>query len=337
MKIKNLFFLAAAMLIAGCGNEEIPLNTGETCIVKTCKDEGAMKNYDVKLAGIRSSYYGFGLKGGGYNNRKFPTPDEAATVMKNIAKKFDQAIPSAVWIVGGIHNKDCHLEFEQMQTSDPHIKFSNPQHSPHEEYLTKFDEIGAKVYLQVEAGRADMKELIRLVLDKYSHHPSVAGFGIDVEWYPSDGETNGSGEKVDVKLDTNYLKELEALVKCYEPCYKIFVKHYDAEYLGKEPVGDVVYINDSYGFKKGMNDFVKEFSDWANQFYPNEVGFQIGYEGLDNNIKEDYAWWSKLDDPILEMTQAVMNKMKYKNMQTVNVYWVDFTIRWEEFDDLWKE
>jgi len=38
---------------------------------------------------------------------------------------------------------------------------------------------------------------------------------------------------------------------------------------------------------------------------------------------------------MVEMVEAVNRKMKNKN-QIVNVYWVDFTIRWKEFDCLWK-
>jgi len=325
MKTQNLSLLAAlSLFIAGCQSDQTP-PPAPAPATPTCNSRTASKG-GVKFAGIRSSYYGFGDE-----NRRpnFPTPDEAATVMKNIAKKFS-ATPSAVWIVGGIIGNDCRLEFEETPTNDPHIKFTGTdKHTP---YLNKFDEIGAKVYLQIEAGRADMKELIRLVLEKYGNHRSVAGFGIDVEWYPSDGETNGPGEKVQVKLDTTHLKELECLVKSYNPQYKIFVKHYNAAYVGGKPVGDVVYINDSYGFP-GLTDFATEFAKWANNFYPNEVGFQIGYSG-DN--KQDYNWWSELKKPMEEMVEAVENKMKYGDKQTVNVYWVDFTIRWKEFDYLWK-
>ncbi|MDR0304250.1 MAG: hypothetical protein LBH98_05725 [Chitinispirillales bacterium] len=314
----NILIAMAAMFFAACVGPEIPQDT-----VPTVKG-------GVKFAGIRSSYYGFADSTGKWETSNFPTPEEAATVMKNISKKFDDAVPSAVWIVGGIHGKECRLEFEQTQTNDPYIKFANQdKHTP---YLNKFDEIGAKVYLQIEAGRANMKELIRLVLDKYSHHPSVAGFGIDVEWYPSDGDTNGPDEEVDEKLNTNDLIEFEALVKSYNPDYKIFVKHYNAAYVGGKPVGDVVYINDSYGFS-GVNAFASEFANWANMFYPNEVGFQIGYAGDGNT---DYAWWSKLENPMEEMVKAINKKMKNKD-QVINVYWVDFTIRWKEFDELWKK
>jgi hypothetical protein len=51
-----------------------------------------------------------------------------------------------------------------------------------EEALTLFDEMGAQVWLQVEPGNAPVEDLIHIVLERYGHHPSVVGVGVDVEW-----------------------------------------------------------------------------------------------------------------------------------------------------------
>lgn len=309
---------------------------------------------NVKYAGIRSSYYGFKDENGRQN---FPTPDEAAIVMQNIAAKFD-ATPSAVWIVGGIRQakrdskgkiiKDasCHLEFEAPESGTEYKNITFAKEDKHTEYLNKFDEIGAKVYLQVEPGMASAEELIRVVLDKYGHHKSVIGFGIDVEWYPSNGHnnftgdigTNHSGNETDKPIDTKNLAKLEKIVKSYNPDYKLFIKHFDPKYLGGKPVGDVVYINDSFGFPEGIEQFADEFADFANTFSPNDVAHQIGYTGWmkEYDRKEDITWWSKIEDPMVEMSNAVYRKMKNKN-QVANVYWVDFTIRWKQFEDLWNK
>lgn len=318
-------------------------------------DFAKFENPNIKYAGIRSSYYGFKDENG---QQKFPTPDEAATVMQNIAKKFgDDVIPSAVWIIGGIRQakrdsdgniiKDasCHLEFEKPKkgTKDKNISFSKSD--KHTAYLNKFDEIGAKVYLQVEPGMANAEELIKLTMEKYGHHKCVAGFGIDVEWYPSNGYnertgdfgTNHYGNETDEPIDVKKLAKLEKLLKSYNKEYKLFIKHFDPKYLGNKPVGDVVYINDSFGFPEGIEQFADEFAEFANIFSPNEVGFQIGYTGWmkEYDRTEDYVWWSKLNDPMKEMNDAVFRKMKNKNQQ-IDIYWVDFTIRWKEFEDLWK-
>lgn len=317
MKIKNLLSLSAAMMLfIGCVGEDIPY-------IPEDETKGG-----VKYAGIRSSYYGFD---------GFPTPDEAATVMKNIAKKFDGATPSAVWIVGGIFCEDCHLEFPVYEDY-PYIR--GQEFDKHEPYLSKFDSIGAEVFLQVEAGMADMKTLIDLVMNRYKHHKSVVGFGIDVEWYPSNGVTNGTGIKSEGKpwdckpkgtpgletpLTAEKLEELDRHIKSIYPKYRIFVKHWETKYCGNKPVSDVIYIDDSQGSSK--NTIMRNFEIWAKTFYPNDVSFQIGYNS-------DSTWWSLWDDPIADWTKEINNFMPKD--QNVYIYWVDFTIRGSKFDDLWK-
>jgi hypothetical protein len=329
VKFKILFLFSAAFFLFSCVDDPIDLPEPPP-------------EPDVHFAGIRSCYYGFGDNERG--TRNFPTPDEAVAVMKNIAKKFgEETIPSAVWIIGGIitmhefdndcpHTNDsafCRLEFPEdpeSPTSDPlYIRFSNEdKHTP---YLEKFDKEGIKVYLQVEPGNADMKELIRLCLNKYGHHSSVAGFGVDVEWYPSDGRTNGPDAGLQTPLDTNFLKEIDALVKNYNPQFKVMAKHFTQSYVGSKPVSDVIYIHSGQDYNN-MKALVSQFANWANRFYPNEVGYQLGYPA-------DYDWWKNLKDPMKEIGDAIFNEMNNKE-QKINFFWVDFTIRWEKFDDLWK-
>ena len=332
MKFKCLpLFFAAVIFLNSCVDKPI------------VEEEKSRTEPDVHFAGIRSCYLGFGDNKRG--TRDFPTPDEAVAVMKNIAKKFgENTIPSAVWIIGGIitmHNLDydvcphtndsafCRLEFPEnpeSPTNDPmYIRFSDTdKHTP---YLEKFDKEGIKVYLQVEPGRAKMEELIRLCLDKYGHHPSVAGFGVDVEWYPSNGETNGPGEKIHTPLTPSHLKDLDSLVKLYNKDFKVMAKHFNANYVGGKSVGDVIYINSSQWYDN-LNELAVNFANWADRFYPNEVGYQLCYP-------DDYGWWKNLNDPIKDISKAIFNKMKNKD-QKINIYCVDFSIRWEEFDDLWK-
>jgi hypothetical protein len=105
-------------------------------------------------------------------------------------------------------------------------------------------------------------------------------------------------------------------------------KHFVPSYVGNSPVSDVIYINSSQQLSS-INVFAGNFANWADTFYPNEVGFQIGYH------TETDIWWRQLDDPMKEMTDAIFKRMKNKD-QKISVFWVDFTIRWKEFDDLWK-
>jgi len=270
------------------------------------------KTSSLSFAGIRSSIYGF--------NRKFPSPDEAANVILNVARKLEST-PSAVWLVGTIQdNGFCKLEFPASGKNISSLKSDR-----HENYLSKFDEIGAKIFLQVEAGNADMKTLIDLVMKQYGHHKCVVGFGIDVEWYPSDGTTNCSDDGRKIPLDKKQALELDKHLKKYGKNYRLFVKHWEPQFLGDGPVSDIIYISDSQDLGD-INSMVDEFAWWAEKFAPNDVGFQFGYNS-------DKSWWGPMDDPISQITNALKSKIKN---QKVHIYWVDFSIRDARFDDLWK-
>jgi hypothetical protein len=156
--------LVAALLalVAACG---APRDTSDRA--------AAPPTAEVVLAGARSSHYGI---------RPFPSAEEWVGALATIRGKFEGAAPVAIWIVGGLHEKDgCRLEFPGDGRAVPEVAFLD--HDKHEPYLEAFDAAGVQVYLQVEPGLADPEALIDLVLDRYGHHPSVVGFGIDVEWY----------------------------------------------------------------------------------------------------------------------------------------------------------
>jgi len=337
MRIKNLLLLLiTAILFIGCTQEPVPIPVPcDTCPLPPAGG--------VRYAGIRSSYYGFGdgskgcddESGKGNGQQKFPTPEEAATVMINIAKKFEGAIPSAVWIIGGVMTPQkgelapCRLEFPEPDGGKTYDNIWFANEDKHTPYLEKFDEIGAKVFLQVEPGAAKMEDLIDLCLKKYGHHESVIGFGFDVEWYPATNAiTNGAGEGDETPLSAKKLQELTNKVKTYNKDFKVMSKHWLREYVGGTgtKVKDVIYFSSSQGIGSGLEG---QFADWADSFYPNEVGFQIGY----NNCA-DYSWWNSYKDPIKDITEVIIGRMKEKN-QVVNIYWTDFTIRWKEFDNLW--
>jgi len=271
---------------------------------------------NLVFSGIRSSIYGFA---GGF----FPSPDEAANLIKNVSKKLGNTTPSAVWVVGTIQIQDggvCRLEFPAHGRDIISIGQDR-----HEEYLKKFDEIGAKIFLQVEAGTADMKTLIELVMKQYKHHPCVAGFGIDVEWYPSDGKPNSSEEPQNFSLTNAKIEDLDAYLKTFGSHLRLFVKHWEPAFLGTGPVSDVIYISDSQELGS-ISNMAEEFEWWAGRFAPNDIGFQIGYNS-------DKPWWNPMKDPISEIAKELRSRIKNQN---VHIYWVDFSIRDGRFAELWK-
>ena len=130
---------------------------------------------------------------GSYPGRQFPSASYWVQTGKQIASKFVGSTPAAVWIVGLYQDSDeIQLNFPSPGGTFPSIRFISADQN--EEYLSKFDAEGIRVWLQIEPGPASVDTLIDLVLSRYKHHPCVAGFGVDVEWL--DAKTNSGGRKL---------------------------------------------------------------------------------------------------------------------------------------------
>ncbi|UCH37825.1 MAG: hypothetical protein JSV76_01215, partial [Candidatus Bathyarchaeota archaeon] len=54
-----------------------------------------------------------------------------------------------------------------------------------EPYLNAFDANDLKVILSIQPLRANITQLIELLLSRYSHHSSIIGVNIDLEWKES--------------------------------------------------------------------------------------------------------------------------------------------------------
>ena len=75
--------------------------------------------------------------------------------------------------------------------------------------MTKFDDNGINVCLQVEPGKNDLVELAKIVLKQYGHHKCLQGFGIDLEWWKNNEKEEGSGTKLtdsDAKKVVDYAR-----------------------------------------------------------------------------------------------------------------------------------
>lgn len=254
----------------------------------------------VAVAGARSSHYGI---------RPFPTPEEWVRVFEHIRQRFPGSGSVGVWIVGGLRERrGCRLEFPGEAGINPEISFEDSDR--HEPYLDAFDRAGIRVYLQVEPGLADPETLIDLVLSRYRHHPSVIGFGIDVEWH-REAEYPGWGKRVDDETARRW----EVRVRAHKADYRLFLKHWDPRWMPPRYRGDLVFIDDSQELA-GLQAMVEEFAAWGRTFAPNPVSFQIGY-------RSDAGWWCELPDPIGEMGRAICARVS----QPCGIVWVDFTLR----------
>lgn len=256
----------------------------------------------VIYAGVRSSKYGI---------KPFPNPAAWERAIETMSTYFPGSTPCGIWIVSTMAKtpRFTHLEFPSDGRSFSNIEFEAAD--KHEPYLDYFDGAGIKVFLQVEPANADMGTLIDLVLGRYKHHPCVIGFGVDVEWnktadYPETG----------LAVDDVTAREWEARVKSHNPAYRLFLKHWDQEWMPPTFRGDLVFVDDSQIFPD-MESMIKEFAEgWAPAFYPNLVVFQVGYNS-------DKPWWSKLPDPPRTLGEAIRKRTR----QDIGIIWVDFSLR----------
>lgn len=262
-----------------------------SCAVPPSKKETSLG------AGFRFSTYGV---------RRNPGPHYWLSVGERMSAKFPGSHPETIWIVGNFMGKGkTYLNF-YAKSNDSNITtgYVDMNDAP----LTLFDEKGVKVWLQVEPGDANMLTLIDLVLEQYKHHPSVIGFGVDVEWYKSDGSAEGT-PVTDAEAEA-WVRAIRA----HNPEYRLFLKHWDKDWMPPTYRDGIVFINDSQQFRS-FEHMDEEFAAWGAHFAPAGVGYQYGYPA-------DRGWWSALKDPAAEIGQAILAK----SPNTVSLFWVDFTV-----------
>jgi hypothetical protein len=255
----------------------------------------------VAWAGTRSSNYGIS---------PFPKACGWTTAMKTMSGYFPGSAPVGVWIVGHLSGDGVQLEFPKPKGNKkyPHVSFAGSD--KHESYLDYFDTHGIKVWLQVESGFADMATLVDLVLNRYGHHPSVIGFGVDVEWF------NPRGADLNDPVTDAIAQSWETRVRSHNPRYTLFLKHFDQSSMPPTYRGQIVFVDDSQGFPS-EDAFIAEMKAWADRYYPNPVLYQLGYG-------TDKAWWNKDAKPV---PKALGAKLRSVTRQSWGIAWVDFTLR----------
>lgn len=280
-RIVSLSLMLFLLLAAGCSSVKEPLYP----------------------AGARSSRYGI---------RPFPDPREWGELVGLIERETSSEAPALIWIVGVIvrdRGKSlCRLNFPS--DGEPHELISFHGVDENEAYLDYFDKAGIRVYLQVEPGDADVEELIDLVLSRYGHHRSVVGFGVDAEWYRING-TEGWGTPIGDHSASGW----EERVQSYKRDYRLFLKHWDSDWMPPRYRGDLIFVNDSQGFDS-LATMKNEFLAWADTFYPNPVFFQTGYDS-------DRDLWSALESPVRDLHRILSEDVRQPN----GFFWVDFTLR----------
>lgn len=223
---------------------------------------------------------------------------------QDMTGRFNGARPQIIWIVGNLSGNGTQLTFFG-KSDNPEIHFSMQDRN--EDALTFFDKLGAQVWLQVEPGNAPVETLIPLILEKYGHHPSVIGVGVDVEWYKSTDEPEG--EQVS---DADARLWLET-ARAFNPTYRLFLKHWETGKMPPTERRGIVFVDDSQQFSS-FDAMVDEFAAWGEYFAPAQVGFQFGYPA-------DKKWWGKMDDAPKQIGETLREKIP----NLTGVYWVDFS------------
>lgn len=253
---------------------------------------------DTVHVGFRASRYGV---------TPFPEISYWPYVAQQYASKVSGSVPAGVWIVAESGDDGtCYVGFPGSGTSLPNVEHAASDLS--ESYLDALDAAGAHVWLQVEPANADVASLIELVMDRYGQHPSVVGFGVDVEWYQSLANPEGKAvTDVEAQLWRQTLDK-------YGKQRTLFLKHWMPAKLPPTVRDGLFFIDDSQGLSS-LAELSAEFQQWGLHFSPAPVGFQVGYEA-------DAGWWSKLSDPAGDIAAELLGKIPNSR----GVFWVDFTV-----------
>ena len=155
----------------------------------------------------------------------------------------------------------------------------------------RFDRHGFRVWLQAEPGHAPVEELIHIILGRYKHHPSVVGFGLDVEWFESTEQPEGRAV-----TDAEAMAWLEA-VRQHDPDYCLFLKHWEAGMMPPTVRDGLFFIDDSQ-ILPSLEAMVDEFAEWGRVFAPAPPG-DIGRAILDRVPNTEGLYW--VDFTVLDL------------------------------------
>lgn len=248
---------------------------------------------------------GAGFRFSTYGPPTDPGPRYWDGVGRKMADRFPGAAPQAIWIVGNFAGSGPLLTFPG---SHPDLRIHFSPRDTNEDALDLFDTSGLQVWLQVEPGDAPVDELIHVMLDRYGHHPSVIGVGVDVEWFRSDGTPEGEA------ISDADAKTWVAAARQHRPDYRVFLKHWEAAMMPATERDGLFFVDDSQQFPSA-DAMVREFAAWGRSFAGSPVGFQFGYPA-------DRVWWETLSDPPGELGRRIMGQVP----NTAGLFWVDFTV-----------
>jgi hypothetical protein len=223
--------------------------------------------------------------------------------IQNINKQFPGSAPWATWTVGDLSRA--------IPAGTPLTDIQ------HEAYLSLMDEHGVQVFLEIFPFAADAQRKLPAVdaaaaidkwLSKFRHHKSIAGIGIELEYFG--------------KATDSLAAAWNRLVKHHNPQYRMFLRHYSKDFMPPtfRGDGDLIFICDAS--ESTIPELNGAFANWANHFAPTACAFQIGYpadeDGMDGNKKS--GWW-RLKDPVRTWGDGILPLIKDQK-QELGLLWV---------------
>ena len=302
-----------------CGQTEEHCGDGCQSDYGICKTKGGEEeeegNDDFEPGEGKIEWAGFRFSQSGVekNFGKIPDGDSWVEFMKKMKRHFNKdAKPTLIVLVSSIREDSINkflFPAPEGYSESKYITYNSKD--LFEKILTKFDEEGFNVWLQVDPGKADLIELAEITFKQYGHHTCVKGFGVDLEWWKVNEEKEGHGSKI----SDDDAKKLVKKVRSINPNYTVFTKHWDAKYMPETYRDGMIFVDDSQDLHT-LSNAKSEFKEWAEKFKDNPVFFQIGY-------KDDEHLWIK--NPI-DFAQEIINEVTKKNKH-VGIIWVDFTLK----------
>ena len=232
-------------------------------------------------------------------------PDKGAYVkaIQTINKKFPGSKPWATWTVG------------DLSRAIPQGKVLTDEQ--HEAHLSLMDQQGIEIFLEVFPYKADAARNLPAVdaakeidkwLSKFKHHKSIAGVGIELEYFG--------------KATDSLAAEWDKAIKKHNSKYRMFLRHYSKDFMPPtyRGSGDLIFICDAS--ESTIPELNNGFASWANHFAPTACAFQIGYPADEDgmNGSKDLGWW-RLKDPVGEWGNAILPLIKNEN-QEIGLIWV---------------
>ena len=298
-----------------CGESDEHCGTGCQSKYGICNDSSDKDDDEFETGDSKVEWVGFRFSEGGVkkekNYGKIPDGDSWIGFVNKIKRHFNDDAKRTVVVIVSTNSHDTTNVFgfpaPDGYSETTYMKFGSKD--LYEDILTKFDEEGINVWLQVEPGNNDLVKLAKIVFKQYKHHSCVKGFGIDLEWWYRGDDGKGS------KISDDDAKAVVDYVRSVNSKYTVFVKHWDTKFMPSKYRDGLIFVDDSQGFDS-LTKAKKEFKEWAETFKNNPVFFQIGYEA-------DRELWEKRP---IDFAKAIAEEVTQYN-QHVGIFWVDFTMR----------